>query len=301
MADVKISALPAATILTGTEIPPVVQGGVTSRTTINAIYTYVRGLFSSNPIAITEGGTGAVNAPAARTALSAAVRGTNNDITSLTALTTPITVAQGGTGANNVTSAQNNLGVSPYGVNYISGNVYFLNSPATVSAGVAQTTNGDIVFMPIVITAPVTLKALGTRIFTASAGGNLTIGIYANDPTLNKPTGAVLAQVSGLSTATATVVSGNLASPVSFQPGIYWTATQMDNTTAVLISPTGVVPTGATSIGATSFTLASPSGTISGPVYFTTTGTYPTLPNMTAVTPSATNVVRGGAIYAQVN
>jgi len=72
------------------------------------------------PIAVSQGGTGsttaggalinlggtsvgtalftAANAAAGRTAITAAVRGANNDITSLTGLTTPLSIAQGGTG-----------------------------------------------------------------------------------------------------------------------------------------------------------------------------------------------------------
>lgn len=41
MADVKISALPAATALAGTEAVPVVQSGVTVRTTPDAFETFL--------------------------------------------------------------------------------------------------------------------------------------------------------------------------------------------------------------------------------------------------------------------
>ena len=53
MAYVKISQLPAATALTGTEEVPLVQGGVTSRTTPDAFRTFLTGgKFSAN-----KGGT----------------------------------------------------------------------------------------------------------------------------------------------------------------------------------------------------------------------------------------------------
>lgn len=47
MANTKISALPAASALAGTEPLPIVQGGITSKTLISAIATYFRGLVNS--------------------------------------------------------------------------------------------------------------------------------------------------------------------------------------------------------------------------------------------------------------
>lgn len=52
----------------------------------------------SGVLPVANGGTGGATAAAARTALGAAARGANSDITSLTALTTALTSAQGGTG-----------------------------------------------------------------------------------------------------------------------------------------------------------------------------------------------------------
>ena len=58
----------------------------------------------TTPLAITQGGTGAITAPAARTNLGAAASGANSDITSLSGLTTALSVAQGGTGAASLTA-----------------------------------------------------------------------------------------------------------------------------------------------------------------------------------------------------
>lgn len=66
---VKISALPAATALGGTETVPLVQGTTTKGGLISQIGTYVRGLFTTTPATIAEGGTGSATAPLARTAL----------------------------------------------------------------------------------------------------------------------------------------------------------------------------------------------------------------------------------------
>jgi hypothetical protein len=63
---------------------------------------------------VTQGGTGANNITAARTALGAAASGANNDITSLAGLTTPLSIAQGGTGAATAANARASLGIPKF-------------------------------------------------------------------------------------------------------------------------------------------------------------------------------------------
>ena len=70
----------------------------TSTNVVNAV-NYLSALKLGTALPLTEGGTGATGATAARTNLVAAKSGANSDITSLTGLTTALTVAQGGTGA----------------------------------------------------------------------------------------------------------------------------------------------------------------------------------------------------------
>lgn len=98
---------------------------------------------TSSPFAglvpISQGGTGASNAPsaltnlggtgigtavfsaattaAARSAIGGAAAGANSDITSITGLTTALTVAQGGTGATTAGGARTNLGAAASGAN----------------------------------------------------------------------------------------------------------------------------------------------------------------------------------------
>jgi len=69
MADTKISNLPAAAGLAGTEPLPIVQSGITSKSPISAIATYFRGLinaFSKNQsvafVSLTDGATISVDA-----------------------------------------------------------------------------------------------------------------------------------------------------------------------------------------------------------------------------------------------
>jgi len=68
---IKISELPAASALVGTETVAGVQSGVTVKILASAIGTFVRGLFTTTPVAVAEGGTGAATAAAARSTLGA--------------------------------------------------------------------------------------------------------------------------------------------------------------------------------------------------------------------------------------
>lgn len=86
----------------------VVSGGTMTNVTANTVSisnVAVTGgtITGITPLAVAVGGTGANSAATARTNLSAAARGANSDITSLTGLTTALSVPQGGTGATTLT------------------------------------------------------------------------------------------------------------------------------------------------------------------------------------------------------
>ena len=66
MADVKISALPAATAVTATDVAPLVSGGNTTKATTAQMVTAA---LNATPVTVAQGGTGATTAAAARTAL----------------------------------------------------------------------------------------------------------------------------------------------------------------------------------------------------------------------------------------
>lgn len=146
----------------------------------------------TTPIVISDGGTGATTASAARlnlgitsfadaivtattgasvrTTIGAAASGANSDITSLSGLTTPITVAQGGTGATTQTSG------------------YLLkgNGSAAVSASVIYDTGTNV---GIGTTSPGALlqlnKASGAADMRLSVGGTLYGNIYASTSDVN--------------------------------------------------------------------------------------------------------------------
>jgi hypothetical protein len=79
-----------------------VSGGTTGLTTDGGPITSSGTITLNGVLNVAAGGTGANNPVTARTNLDAARRGNNNDITSLSGLTTPLSVEQGGTGANSL-------------------------------------------------------------------------------------------------------------------------------------------------------------------------------------------------------
>lgn len=188
------------------------------------------------------------------------------------------------------------------GPNYVSGTWYNPHGPNAVNVnGQPAAAAGDIAFLPISVPAPITIKAMGVRVQTVSAGGLIALGIYANNPTANKPTGTPLTSVTGLSTTTGTAVSANLATPLTLQPGIYWLAIQADNTVATLAVPSNTTSTGGYLVGSSALVLLFPTATSIGGQSLFQTGTYPTLPDQTALTPSPSAGNKGGAVGFQIN
>lgn len=185
--------------------------------------------------------------------------------------------------------------------NYISNNWYYPYGSVGITSGLASTA-GDINLAPIIIASPVTFKAAALRIATVAAAGNVSIVLYANDPTSNKPIGAPLASVTGLSTATATVVSATFGATVTLQPGIYWLGTQADNATVVFSIQQNTGATGAVSVGSSSAAGVLLTASTTGPQTLVATGTYPTLPTFTGASSfTASSGNRGAAVALQVN
>ena len=135
MADVKITALPAATVLVaGTDVLPLVTGGgaTTNKATPTQIVTSA---LTATPVTVAQGGTNATTAAGARTNLGAASSGANSDITSLTGLTTPLSVARGGTAqtAGNYGVYDYEIHVSQVDGNDTTGNGDLINPVATIT------------------------------------------------------------------------------------------------------------------------------------------------------------------------
>lgn len=80
---------------------------------------------------IANGGTSANTAAGARTALSAAQSGINNDITQLTGLTTPLVVTEGGTGSGTAAGARTNLAAAQNNGGSIAAGTYTVGAKLT--------------------------------------------------------------------------------------------------------------------------------------------------------------------------
>jgi hypothetical protein len=185
-------------------------------------------------ITVADGGTGASTAANARTNLGAAASGANNDITSITGLTTALTVAQGGTGTTTSTGSGNVvLSTSPTLVTPALGTPSALvgtNITGTASGLTAGnvTTNANLTGA---VTSTGNATSLGS--FTsANLAGALTdetgsgSAVFATSPTLvtpilGTPTSATLTNatglpistgVSGLGTGVATALAVNVGS-----------------------------------------------------------------------------------------
>ena len=120
---------------------------------------------------ISKGGTAATTAAGARSSLSAAVLGANNDITSLTGLTTPLSTSQGGTGTSSTTFANltsNVTGTLPIanggtGATSLTANNVLLGNGTSALQVVAPSTSGNV------------LTSNGTT-WTSSASQSIGIG-----------------------------------------------------------------------------------------------------------------------------
>lgn len=123
------------------------------------------------------------------------------------------------------------------------------------------------------------------NVTTLLAAGSVQIPIYASDPTLKKPTGAPLYSSASLGTTLTGALS---TAPLSLQlaPGLYWVATNSNNTSVVYTS------TVATSMGMASIVgSSSAAGAIAGVAGLAlaqTFGTWPTLSSSTTFTEVAT-------------
>lgn len=108
---------------------------------------------------------------------------------------------------------------------YVGGGVYNFQTGSAVSAN-------NIRAYPAYVMEKLTVGALGVRINTAAAGGNVSLAIYAHNPATGRPTGTPL--VSTASISTTSVGSVNAAASAQLGPGLYWFATNADNATVVL-------------------------------------------------------------------
>jgi len=216
MADTKISALTAAAALSGTEAFPVVQGGVTKKTTPEAIKTF---------LGTVKGNLTATAAPTAADDSAAGYAVGSRWLNTVTAeMWTARVVTPGG-----AVWVKEDLADHP---GYISGNWYHGNIGMSLAAGSALAANA-IRSIPFVLKSRVTISQLAARITTAAAAGNLQLAIYANNPLTGTPTGPALATTASQSTAATGPFTLPLLANATLEAGVYWLAANADNSTVV--------------------------------------------------------------------
>jgi len=181
MAGVKISNLPAAGSITGTELVAVVQGGVTKQSTVTATQTTVSG-----------GTTGLTPATATAGAVTLAGR---------------LAIANGGTNATTVPTA----GAVPYGT----GTAYAFSAAGTVgqvlqsngaSAPTWTTVTGTGTVTSVAASVPAFLSVTGSPITTT---GTLAIAYSGTAlPVANGGTNATTASITSFNNITGYTASG---------------------------------------------------------------------------------------------
>jgi hypothetical protein len=160
--------------------------------------------------------------------------------------------------------------------NYIVGNWYLAGSGGVVNAGQAPT-SGSIRLYPAYIYKQLTIDTLGVSVSTVSAGGNVQAAIYANNAATGRPTGSALVSTGSMSTTSAAPVTA--AASLQLGSGLYWFATNCDNSTAIFIAQSSTSYNASSLLGSATLATILPAsaGTMTGVAVTQTFGTWPDL------------------------
>lgn len=151
---------------------------------------------------------------------------------------------------------------------------------------------------PFVLARSITVGELGARVNTVAAGSSIQLAIYA---TLDgEPNGAPLSSTASLSSATAAVVSDNVADFNLTGSVTYWMATTSDGAPVLQHVTGATINIPAAVLGAPTLAQVSSGNTASGGwrSVSQTFGTWPTL--AAGGTTVQTGTARGGIVYLQV-
>ena len=166
-----------------------VSGGTTGLTTSGGPVTGSGTITLAGTLVVANGGTGSTTASGARTNLGAAASGANNDITSLSALSTAITVAQGGTGSTTAAGARTNLGLGTIATQ--NANALSIQTPTINSAQIPTISGSAPLFMSrawVLFQGSGTVTILGSgnvSSITDNGTGNYTVNFTTAMPDAN--------------------------------------------------------------------------------------------------------------------
>lgn len=169
---------------------------------------------------------------------------------------------------------------------YVAGRYYWPAGPGNINVGAAIGSN-TIRLALIYIPQKITISELFQRITTASAGGNIQLGIYAADASTLLPSGLPLMTTGSISTTSAVAVNASVTS-AQLAAGWYWAAVMADNATVQVAGFTTSLVRGSSWLGSATLASVTSAATATNIAYQLTGGTFGTWPNLTSSPPSET-------------
>lgn len=149
-------------------------------------------------------------------------------------LTNPVPTVQAGVTVKATAEQFLDLGVKAWRPSYRA-STWYPTLRANAALGSAIATNAQAKLYPFTVPQRVTVDQLGAVVTTVAAASNFQLAIFANDLTLNRPTGLPLAYTAPtMSGAVAGAVTAALNVSLQFDPSlVYWAAIATDTTTLV--------------------------------------------------------------------
>lgn len=249
-ANVNIDALPAAASMGGTDLLECEQAGVNRKCTAVQTAAYIYGLMSGDATAAAGGATtlATVNANVGTFGSSTQCTVITVNAKGLITAASQTACAGGGGGAPGGSDSNvqyNNGGVfggTTLHPGYIANNWYTpTNMNGTIGSGAAAVANRVVCTYGEVL-SKITIGALGTRINTTSAAGNIQLAVYQSSA--GRP-GVLVGSTASISTTTAGPFSSSITSAQvglgSANGAQLWFCLNSDNST--------VVVTGVTTLG----------------------------------------------------
>lgn len=107
---------------------------------------------------------------------------------------------------------------------YVSGRHYYVDRGYGANGSALASAN-RIYFYPFMVQRPVTISAVGARIVSGNAAGNMAFAVYAAHASTRLPTGNPLGNTGSQSTASAGRFTPALGANLALVPGVaYWAA-----------------------------------------------------------------------------